>query len=94
MWLTCQYTQLGVWIMKIGIESCYGFGDCLMNVAILNEIFNSEIRVDVATSENNTDAFHNIPNINVIPLKGFRPLGKGVEYFKANDYDIVFQKYL
>lgn len=78
--------------MKIGIESCYGFGDCLMNAGAIHKIFQHvEETVDVAVGECHKDAFYNIPNVNIIPLKGFRPLGKGMEYFENNDYDLSFQ---
>lgn len=78
--------------MKIGIESCYGFGDCLMNAGVIHKIFQCvEGTVDVAVGECHKDAFYNIPNVNIIPLKGFRPLGKGMEYFENNDYDLSFQ---
>ena len=79
--------------MKIGIESCYGFGDCLMNAAVIKKLteFVAPDQIDVAVGEGHQDAFYNIPNVNIIPLKGFRPLGKGMEYFKNNDYQIYFQ---
>jgi hypothetical protein len=50
-----------------------------------------DTKIDVAVGESHQDAFYNLPYVNIIPLKGFRPLGKGMEYFKNNDYDLYFQ---
>tara|TARA_R110002167_G_scaffold190962_1_gene393240 strand:- start:4470 stop:5300 length:831 start_codon:yes stop_codon:yes gene_type:complete len=64
-----------------------------MNAGVLAKLSQSlgDIKFDVAVGESHQDAFYNLSYVNIIPLKGFRPLGKGMEHFKNSDYDVCYQ---
>lgn len=76
--------------MRIGVESCYGFGDALFNIPLIKAISEKhKTKIGVATMPHCMDAFSNIPWISeVISIPG---LNHGHPILTKLGYNKVFQ---
>lgn len=76
--------------MRVGIESCYGFGDGLFNVPLIQAISaRYGTRVDVAVRADCADAFENVPAVRqTVHCSG---LHDGHATFQRMGYDVTLQ---
>lgn len=75
---------------KIGVESAYGFGDCLFNAPLLKAIKNlHNLPLIVAVQKQCEDAFYNLPWIDEII--NISSLDEGISHFRSNGYQYTYQ---